>query len=377
MSHEIRTPMNGILGFADQLAERPLEAEERDYVQTIQQCGQALLRILDDVLDYSRIESGRMEIDRSIFSPSELLEGVRTLLSSTHRKANVTLQLEIEPGLPSRVVGDSGRLRQILVNLSGNSLKFTETGSVTLGLRRAVSAASAPHLLRLAFYVQDTGIGIPAGKLRHIFEPFAQADSSISRRYGGTGLGLAISERLARLMGGTLEVESSPGHGSLFICTLPLEDVSGKADAEGSAPRPTADGQLATRHPLKIVVAEDDPINVKVISLMLRKFGYAFRLASNGRHAVQLFQEDPPDCILMDLHMPEQDGLEAAQHIRRLEQERGAGKTVFISALTAAVLPAERERCLQQGFDEYLTKPLRQEALAEALRQAHAAARPA
>ncbi|MDE1170687.1 MAG: ATP-binding protein [Verrucomicrobium sp.] len=368
MSHEIRTPMNGILGFADQLAEKPLETEEREYVQTIQQCGQALLRILDDVLDYSRIESGRMEIDRNVFSPFELLEGVRTLLSSTHRNPDVHLQLEIEPGLPARVLGDSGRLRQILVNLSGNSLKFTEKGSVTLGLKRACAQEGAPP--RLIFYVRDTGIGISPEKLRRIFEPFVQADSSISRRYGGTGLGLAISERLARLMGGTLEVESSPGHGSLFRCTLPFEEAPAESDAP--SPRPL-EGPLAEQHPLNILVAEDDAINVKVISLLLRKLGYGFRVARNGREAVALHREEAADCILMDLHMPEQDGLEAALQIRQGEEEAGGERRAYISALTAAVLPAERERCLQQGFDEYLTKPLRQDILAETLRRAHAA----
>ena len=225
--------------------------------------------------------------------------------------------------------------------------------------------------MQLQFFVQDTGIGIPQEKLRNIFEPFLQADSSISRRYGGTGLGLAISWQLAELMGGTLKVESEEGKGSTFLCTLPLEAVREVATEPGKSSGEPLDQTFAQRHPLEILVAEDDTINMKVASLMLGKFGYRFRTATSGQAAVDLYREHQPDCILMDLHMPELDGLEATQQIRILEQAREAGKPpVFISALTAAVLPEERQRCFQAGIDDYLAKPLRQDALAEVLRRA-------
>ena len=389
MSHEIRTPMTGILGCADQLAGRVPGGEEEECVQIIQECGRSLLRILDDILDYSRMESGCVKIEKNVFSPRELIGTVHALFQSTRSREGVSIRTEIALDVPRHLFGDAGRVRQILVNLMGNASKFTERGSIVLGIRRLPSGSrlsGTPGVLTgplwLAFSVRDTGIGIPAEKLTHVFDPFAQADLSISRRYGGTGLGLAISRQLAHLMGGDLDAESEPGKGTTFTCVLPFEEArkSALAALDGLPENKTQvlDATFATHHPLNLLVAEDDPINVKVVGMMLRKFGYEFTLVQNGRAAVDLFrQKHPrPDCILMDLHMPELDGIEASRQIRRIEREENVPRPVFISAFSAAVLPEERERCVNAGINDYLAKPVRQEALAEVLRSAHFATAP-
>jgi len=367
MSHEIRTPMNGILGFADLLAQRPLSAEDLESVRIIQESGQALLRILNDILDYSRIESGRLDIRAESFSPVALLEDTRVLMAPLGKFKSVGLHTSCGPGVPRTAAGDPGRIRQILVNLVGNALKFTVAGNVTIGVRN-VGLSDGKTLLQ--FFVRDTGIGISGEKIAQIFEPFAQADDSISRRYGGTGLGLAISRSLAELMGGHLAVESEPGQGSLFSFTLPLE-VPDSADAPGRTPEPQAlDIHFSKAFPLKILVAEDDAVNMKLIRKLLAKLGYEPLTANNGSDAVAMCRTMRPDCILMDIHMPDLDGVAATREIRQLETKAILPRRTFIAALTADVLPDDRSRTLAAGVDDYLTKPLKPDALASTLRRA-------
>lgn len=360
MSHEIRTPMNGILGYAELLRSTRIDAEQLDYVSTIAGSGRALLRIIDDILDFSRIESGQVVLDEVEFQPGALVREVAALLAPQAASKGIEIQTEIDDRC-LEVRGDQGRVRQVLINLAGNAVKFTSEGFVSLGLR--VGAISGGRVA-LEFTVRDTGEGIAEEKVREIFEPFRQADSSVTRKYGGTGLGLAISRRFVELMGGSLTVESAPGAGSCFTCTLEFALVEKVVPTE----KRTAafDESFALRYPLRILVAEDDATNRKLIERVLRKFGYSALLAQQGREAVELYRREKPDCILMDMQMAEMDGLEATRRIRLHEQAAG-GRRVYILALTANVLPIDIEKCLGAGMDGHMGKPLRVEALAGVL----------
>ncbi len=363
MSHEIRTPLNGILGFSELLAKTPeLPAESRDYVETITSSGEALLRILDDVLDFSRLEAGHVQMERTRFAPREILGDIRTLLSQQAREKGLTLEVAMDASIPEYLAGDAGRLRQILLNLTGNALKFTEAGTVTLGLRPR--QGETKH----EFFVKDTGGGITPAQVKKIFQPFTQADSTISRRHGGTGLGLSISRRLAELMGGTLTVRSQPGLGSEFVLTLTLDEAGPLPEVAG--PPQMLDASFAAGHPLRILVVEDDRVNLKFMLALLRRLGYEPLAATNGREAVEIQQREQPDCILMDLQMPEMDGIEATKKIRAREKASCAARVAFISALTANIVPADRQRCFDAGMDTYLNKPVRMTALTAILAQA-------
>ncbi len=364
MSHEIRTPMNGIIGYADLLARaEELLPEHREYAQTLYQSGRALLRILDDILDFSSIEAGTLRVEKVPFSIETLLGEVKLLLTPAAEQKGLSLLAKIPDNLPQMVVGDPGRLRQILLNLTGNAIKFTETGSVTISVE---FFAENPHW---TFSVKDTGPGIPEERRNAIFAPFTQADASTSRRYGGTGLGLAISKRLSDLLGGTLNLRSKVGEGSEFVLQLPLTVFSGETMKETVPDEATFDGQFAARHPLDILVVEDDRINLKLIRSLLCKLGYDPTMAINGREAVEAYREKRPACILMDLQMPEMDGIEATEAIRALEKENKNG-TVFIVALTANTVAADRDRCFEAGMSAYLNKPIRRNLLCEVLAQA-------
>ncbi len=367
MSHEIRTPMNGILGFAELLETSPLPKEPGGHVRIILSSAKSLLRILDDILDFSRIESGGAQREQAIFSPAEILTGITDLLGPQARQKGLELQVEIDPGVPAQALGDAGHVRQILINLVGNAVKFTDVGHIHLRLRRGESSASDQRV-NLEFSVTDTGPGIPAESLAPIFQPFTQADASIARRHTGTGLGLAISQRLAQLLGGSLEVSSTPGAGSRFTLIAPVGLVAASPAAAEAAPV-VFDHHFAEVNPLVILVADDEPVNLKLICLVLRKAGYEPLVATNGSEAVAIFQQAHPDCVLMDMQMPEMDGLEATSSIRHYEQAYRRAPA-FIAAVTANVMPSDRQRCLDSGMNDYLSKPMKKEALSRILKQA-------
>lgn len=363
MSHEIRTPMNGVLGFADLLSESELNPQDRDYVHTIRRSGSALLRILDDILDYSRLEAGHLRIETVPFSLRRMLSSVSDLMRPAAHHKGLLLETQIAPQLPDRFEGAVDRLQQVLLNLVGNAIKFTSRGSIVLGVRQI--ADDGPY----EFFVRDTGMGISASQIACIFEPFIQADNSLTRRFGGTGLGLSISKRFVEKMGGTLTVASTPGAGSNFQFSIPLQQVHLILPPALPEPKFVTDGDFATSHPLSILVAEDDAVNRKLLVRILRGLGYSTLVASDGRQALEIFATHNPNCILMDLHMPEMDGIEATKLIRAMDSE---GRPPFIAALTADVMPEERQRCFDAGMDDYLTKPLKQGVLAKTLERASA-----
>ncbi|MEO6846902.1 MAG: ATP-binding protein [Chthoniobacterales bacterium] len=367
MSHEIRTPMSAVLGFAELLKQRPLPPEEKDYVQTIAASGEVLLRIIDDILDFSRIDSGRMELEHSVFSPRQILMDISVMFSLRAQQKTISLRLEVSDDIPPHIHGDVDRLQQILINLVGNAVKFTDSGEVIIGLRRS-AFQDTESVAMLEFYVKDTGLGIAKDKMERIFEPFAQADSSISRRHGGTGLGLSICKRLADLMGGTLHVESSSGAGSLFVFRAPFDIAAEPVNPVVVDALPN--DRFAALHPLVILIVEDNAVNMKLTCAILRKLGYEPLMAHNGQEAVSLFVEKHPDCILMDMQMPVMDGLQSTTTIREIEKNTDRKDRVFIAALTANVLSEERQKCLAAGMDDYLTKPLKSDQLKQVL--AHA-----
>ena len=367
MSHELRTPMNGVIGYADLLARSTdLRGPNREYADILVQSAQSLLRILDDILDFSGLEAGSLKIENGVFSPRRLINDVQLLLAPAANRKNLEIEVNISQGIPSAMVGDAGRIRQVLLNLVGNAVKFTETGSVTISLDPTEGGRE------WKFQVRDTGPGLSPHQHEAIFEPFVQADSSSSRRHGGTGLGLAISKKLVELMGGSLSVESALGEGCTFTLMLPLKTISGPSRQEIVAEM-LEDEEFASRYPLKILVVEDDPVNLKLILTLLRKLGYDPLAASNGVEGVAKFREYHPQCILMDIQMPEMDGIEATKAIRGIEAATES-RRVFIAALTANTNESDRQRCFDAGMSSHLNKPLRRSHLYSALMEASTSA---
>jgi PAS domain S-box-containing protein len=374
MSHEIRTPMNGIIGMTELVLDTALTQHQRDYLETVRQSADALMEIINDLLDLSKIEAGRMELESIDFEPRALLEHLCRPIALSAQRKSLAFALELGAGVPALARGDPGRLRQVLVNLLGNAVKFTQRGSVTLKVdARTGSAPAGETSIVLDCEVGDTGVGIPADKQGLVFDAFAQADSSTTRRFGGTGLGLAITRRLVEAMGGTISVSSTPGLGSRFRFTVALRPASEATASAGAAEAGDIPGLLpadaaadaddpARDRPLRVLLAEDNAVNQKLASLMLQKLGHEVVVAGDGRQACEQVAQGDFDLVLMDMQMPEMDGIEATRCIR------DAGHRLPIVAMTANAMDADRDRCIAAGMNGFLAKPVRAPALADAIR---------
>jgi signal transduction histidine kinase/CheY-like chemotaxis protein len=361
ISHEIRTPMNGVLGMLRIVRDTELTPAQREYLDTASNSAEALLLLLNNVLDFSKIEANRLELERAPFSPATVARAVADFHHARARDRNLQFDLRLGEDLPPAIVGDAGRVRQILVNLIGNAIKFTERGRVEFTVE---CIERAPFRASLLFTVSDTGIGMDSAALERLFIPFSQADNSMSRRYGGSGLGLAISMRLTQAMGGSLQVQSNVGQGSTFRLLLPCA-LPEPALVVTRAEKPPAPRFVAPRLRGRVLVVEDDSINQQVIELFLKKLNLSLKFAGDGEAAISTATSEEFDLVLMDCQLPGIDGLEATRQIRT----RLAGKPLKIVALTANVGAQFREACLAAGMDDYLSKPVRFELLAGMLQR--------
>lgn len=357
LSHEIRTPLNGIVGMINMLQSCPLGSTERDYVDVIHQAGDDLLRLIDDILDFSKIEAGRLEMDRREFQPGDVVRDATRLVQSLADRKGLRIQMTVDPEVTPRLLGDPARIRQILINFLSNAIKFTAEGVIQI----RVSASPAPALCSgIRFEVIDSGIGISAEAQARLFQPFNQADASISRQFGGTGLGLAISKRLAELMEGSVGVESKLGEGSTFWFTAIFPIAEPSCPPLAPAVRSTPLPQPAPSGSPRILLVEDNPVNEKVAVLMLKKLGYQATVARNGREGVEAAAREKFDLIFMDCSMPEMDGLQATGAIRTGPNN---GAEVPIVAMTANAFAQDRDACLAAGMSDYLSKPVREAEL--------------
>ncbi|MCC2638877.1 MAG: sensor signal transduction histidine kinase [Moraxellaceae bacterium] len=374
MSHEIRTPLNGLIGFAGLLLDGPLSDEQRRFAELVRQSGESLLHLMNDFLDFSKIEAGYLELEPVVFDPQLEVEKALDLVQPAATRKGLVLRHRVQA--PAQLCGDAGRLRQILLNLLGNAVKFTLEGEVVVaceslsepGGEAASPGGAAPGAagttVWLQFTVRDTGIGIDAATQAKLFQPFIQADVSTTRRFGGTGLGLAICRRLTQAMGGSIELVSAVGQGSTFTVRLPFERLPESASA-APGQRPASAGN-ARALPIegRILVAEDNPVSQLMAVEMLKRLGCRADVVGNGEEAVQALQQLPYDLVLMDCEMPVLDGFEATRRLRRQETP---GRRVPVIAMTASALKGDREKCLAAGMDDFLPKPVRLDDLRQKL----------
>jgi signal transduction histidine kinase/FixJ family two-component response regulator/HPt (histidine-containing phosphotransfer) domain-containing protein len=392
MSHEIRTPMNAVIGMTELLLESSLTPLQQDFVETIRNSGDSLLTIINDILDFSKIESGKLELETRSFNLSTCLEGVFDLLAPKAAAKGLAMSYQIDSNTPDAIVGDVTRVRQILVNLVANAIKFTNVGEVTVSVtvRSAPADISSRSLERkesgdglrslICFAVKDSGIGVAPDRLDRLFQPFSQVDSSITRNYGGTGLGLVISQRLTEMMGGEIWVESVVGQGSTFYFSIVAPAISSSCPQgvsssysqgvihakahESSHHLPTLETKLAERYPLKILIAEDHAVNQKLAQLLLQHLGYCADIVNNGLEVLEALDRQSYDVVLMDVQMPKMDGLTTTRQICQK-----LGNRPCIVAMTANAMQGDREECLAAGMDDYLSKPIRLDALTQVLSQ--------
>ena len=375
MSHEIRTPMSAILGYSDVLLEEEgiekAPPARRHALETIKRNGEHLIGIINDILDISKIEAGRVELETLTCEFPQLLHDVQSMMAQRAAEKQLRIDVQFDGPIPETIQTDPTRLRQILLNLTSNAIKFTETGSVTL---RAKLLDRAAESARIQVEVVDTGIGMNSAQLKKVFEPFVQADTSTTRKFGGTGLGLAISRRLARILGGDIAATSQVGKGTTFGLVIQVGPLDGvrlvnQPLAENSTERRRAATSNLPNLPYRILLAEDGPDNQRLISLILKKAGADVRIASNGKVAIEMIEAaeasgDPPfDVVLMDMQMPELDGYSAARRLR----ENGFSQPII--ALTAHAMTKDREKCLAAGCSDFATKPINRPVLFETIRR--------